>query len=191
MIGKRGKRRFRIHRRNQPIETERLSLSLKETSFEDAIKRAVPLHQLSGAFWPDPGRARQFVGRITAQRDKVRHLFGIDAISLPDLFRPDAREFATPRRVQDTRAWRGELKGISIATGHQRGTACALLSGDCGGEKVVGFEPWSLGVRKPKGGDKLGQDIELLDQFLIELAPALIGGMLFMATSTARGRSSR
>jgi hypothetical protein len=91
---------------------------LKETGLKDPIKRAVPLHQLSGAFWPNPGGAGQFVGRITPERNEVRYLFWIDAISLLDLFRPDARNFAAPRRVEDRRAWRGELKGISIAAGH-------------------------------------------------------------------------
>ena len=51
-----------------------------------------------------PGGARQFVRRVTAKRDKVRHLLWINAISLPNLFGPDAREFAAPRRVEDRRA---------------------------------------------------------------------------------------
>ena len=132
---------------------------MKETCIKDPIKRPVPPQQLRGAFWPDPGSARQFVRGITSERDKVRHLVWIDAISLLDLFGPDAREFATPRRVQDTRAWRGELKGIAIAAGHNGSAARTLLSGDCGGEKVVCFEPWGFGVGKPKDGDKIGQDV--------------------------------
>jgi len=52
---------------------------------------------------------------IAAERNEVRHLFWIDAISLPDLFGPNARNFAAPRRVQDRCAWRGELKSIPIA----------------------------------------------------------------------------
>ena len=73
---------------------------MKETGFEDTIKRAVPPQQLRSAFRADAGRARQFVRRIPAERDEVRHLIWIDAISLPDLFRPDAREFTTPRGVR-------------------------------------------------------------------------------------------
>jgi hypothetical protein len=118
-MGKRWQRRFRIHRRNQAEKAKHLSLSLKQTRLKDPLKRIVPSQQLSGAFRTDPGRARQFVGRVTAERDKVRHLLWIDAISLPDLFGPYAREFATPRRVQDTRAWRGELKGIPVAASHK------------------------------------------------------------------------
>ena len=134
-------------------------MSLKETRLKDPVKRAVPSQQLSGAFRPDPGCARQFVRRVTAERNKVRHLLWIDAISLPDLFGPDAREFATPRRVKDRCGRRGELKGISIAAGYYGGAACALLSGDCGGEKVIGFETCSFSVHKPKGGDNFRQDI--------------------------------
>ena len=35
--------------------------------------------------------------------------------------------------------------------------------------------PAGLGVRKPKGGDKLRQDVQLPNQIIIELSPALIG----------------
>jgi hypothetical protein len=73
---------------------------LKEPCIKDAIKRSVPPQQLRCAFRADAGRARQFVRRIPAERDEVRHLIWIDAISLPDLFRPDAREFTTPRGVR-------------------------------------------------------------------------------------------
>ena len=104
LISERRERRFRIHCRDQPIKAEHLSLSLKETCIKDPIKRAVPPQQLRGAFWPDPGSARQFVRGITSERDKVRHLVWIDAISLPDLFGADAREFAAPRGIEDHRA---------------------------------------------------------------------------------------
>ena len=73
---------------------------MKETCIKDAIKRAVPPQQLRSAFRSDAGGARQFVGRVTAERNKVRHLVWIDAISLPDLFGPDAREFPAPRGIR-------------------------------------------------------------------------------------------
>jgi hypothetical protein len=68
LIGERGQRRFRIHRRDQPIEAQHLSLSLKETGCDNSLERAVTSDQLSGAFWLNPGRARQFVRRITAEK---------------------------------------------------------------------------------------------------------------------------
>ena len=122
-----GERGFHIHCRDQPIKAEHLSLSLKEIGFEDALKRAVPLYQLSGAFWSNSGSTRQFVGGITAERNEVRHLVWIDAISLPDLFRANARYFPAPRRVEDCRARRGELKRIPIAARHQCRAATTLL----------------------------------------------------------------
>ena len=67
-----------------------------------------------------------------------------------------------------------------MATGDQRGTACALLRSNGSGEKVVCLKAGGFSICEPKGGDKLRQDIELLDQFLIELPPALIGGKHFV-----------
>jgi hypothetical protein len=81
------------------------------------------------------------------------YLLRIDAISLPHLFRPDARDFAAPRRVEDRCALRGELKGISIAARHQRGPASPLLSSNRGGEKVIRLEAWGSSVCKPAGSN--------------------------------------
>jgi hypothetical protein len=136
---------------------------------------------LGRAFWPDSGSARQFVRGVSAERNKVRHLVWIDVVSLPDLLRPDARYFPTPRRVQDRRPRRGELKRIPIAARHQCRAACTLLSSNCGGEEVVRLVSRGFGVRKPKGGDKFRQDIQLLNQIIIELSPALISGKHFVA----------
>jgi hypothetical protein len=131
---------------------------LKETCIKDAIKRSVPPHQLSCVYWPDSGRARQFVRRVTAERDKVRHLLWINAIPLLDLFGPDAREFAAPRRVQDSRAWRNELEGISITAGDYGSAACTLLSGDCRRrEKSSASNPGALAFANPKAATKSGR----------------------------------
>jgi hypothetical protein len=43
---------------------------------------------------PQPRPRVQFVGWIAAKRNEVGYLFWIDAISLPDLFRTDASNFA-------------------------------------------------------------------------------------------------
>jgi hypothetical protein len=59
LIVERRQRRFRIHRRDQPIKAEHLSLSLKEAYLKGPIKRGAPPQQLRSAFWPGPGRARQ------------------------------------------------------------------------------------------------------------------------------------
>ena len=83
----------------------------------------------------------------------------INAISLPDLFRPNARYLPAPRRVEDRCARRGELKGIPIAARDQCRAAGTLLKGDSRGEKIVRFVSVSFGVRKPKCDDKFRQDI--------------------------------
>jgi hypothetical protein len=59
LIVERRQRRFRIHRPDQPIKAEHLSLSLKETYLRGPIKRGAPPQQLRSAFWPGPGRAKR------------------------------------------------------------------------------------------------------------------------------------
>jgi hypothetical protein len=46
--------------------------------------------------------------------------------------------------------------------------------------EVICLEPRGFRVRKPKRGDKIWQDIQLLNQFLIEHAPALVGRKHFV-----------
>ena len=152
--GQQRQRRRRIHRGDELIKAEHLRPSLKQTGVKDAIKRPVSPHQFCSALWPNSRRAGQLVGRIAPKRNEVWYLFRIDAVPLPDLIRPHARNFAAPHRVEDCCGWRGELKRVPIAARNQRGTACALLGGDRGGEKVVRLEPWGFGVRKPACGDK-------------------------------------
>ena len=87
---------------------------MKQTRLTDPMKRAVPSHQLSGAFRTDSRGVRQFVRRITAERDKVRHLVWINAISFPHLFGPDARYSAAPRPVEAV-VFGEEAESISIS----------------------------------------------------------------------------
>src|SRR5258708_38817862 len=58
------------------------------------------------------------------------------------------------------------------------GPAPPLFGRGRGGKKVVGFIPGCLGIRKTAGGDKFGQCVKLLEQFVVEFAAALIGGEL-------------
>jgi hypothetical protein len=105
------------------INRKRRSISacvLKETGLEDPIKRAVPLHQLSGAFRTDSGCARQFVRGITAERNEVRIIFLAHstwlwarlrrALSL-QRFLVIRFEASTPR-VEETRRDLGECQQI-------------------------------------------------------------------------------
>src|SRR6516164_10974774 len=63
-----------------------------------------------------PARRRQArLGRIAAQRDEIRHLFGLDAIALAHLIRPNPRQLAGADGIEDRRARRSELKRVTIA----------------------------------------------------------------------------
>ena len=125
-------------------------------------------------FGPTPACARQPVGRIAAQCDEVGDLSGIDAVALAHLLRSNARHLTGADRVQDSRRSRRQLKGIAIATCHQRGAAAPLLGRDRGRKEVIGLVAGCLGVGEAAGGDESGQQIELIDELGVERASALI-----------------
>ena len=78
-------------------------------------------------------------------------------------------------RLQDGRGRRGELKGIAVAARHDRGAAAPLLGRDGSGQEIVGLVAGRLGIGEAAGRDELRQDRQLLDDLVVELAPALIG----------------
>ena len=71
---------------------------------------------------------------------------------------------------------------------------------DCGREKVVGLVARTLGGREAERPDEFGQEVELLDQFVVEDSSALVAGeelVLYVGTnsvsqptSAARGASA-
>ena len=92
---------------------------------------------------------------------KSRQLFWIDAIALPDVFEPDARYFATPRPVEDCRAWRSELKA-SRSRSPLRYRRLNAPRRTCGREIVVRLESRRLWrSQNPPAATNSG--IELLD----------------------------
>ena len=118
LIGKRGQRRFCIHRRDRAIEAEHLRLGLKQTRLTDPIKRAVPPQQLRSVFWPDSGRARQFVGRVPAERSGT--CFG----STPYRCRTSSGPMHASSPPRKKRLTLLMLK-LAIFIGSDRGGACA------------------------------------------------------------------
>jgi hypothetical protein len=68
-----------------------------------------------------------------------------------------------------------KLECVTITTRDEHCAESAFLFCHGGGEKVVGLVAWRLGIREPGGADQAGQDLQLIDQLLIELTPALIG----------------
>ena len=134
----------------------------------------------------DARRTRQFVRRIAAQRDEVRHLMRVDSVAFADLGRADARHFAGPHGIEDRRRVRGELERVAVAARDQHGPVPLLFRGDGGGEKIVSLVAGALGGLEAAGLHELRQHIQLFDDGIVEFAPALIRGILFGA-----GRSER
>src|SRR5262249_12622567 len=97
------------------VEPEHFRLLGEPAGGEDCVERAVAAQQVGGALWTNTARPGQLVGRVTAQRDEIRHLPGIDAIALPHLRGTDARHFAGADRIEDCRSFRSELKGVAVA----------------------------------------------------------------------------
>ena len=123
---------------------------------KDAVERPVTSHEVGSAFWTDPGGAGQFIGRIAAKRDEVGYLFRVDAVSLPDLFGADARDFAGPHGIEDRRARRGQLKRVPISAGDKDSPARALLGGSRGGKKSSASNPGALALANPHAATSSG-----------------------------------
>ncbi len=148
---------------------------------ERVFQRRVFAQQRRRSFRPDPFGPGQPVRRIAAQRDEIRHLFGLDAIAFAHLGRADARHLAGAYGVQDQRPAGRELVGIAVAARNERMAAAPLLRRGCRCEEIVGLVTRRLGIGEAAGRDQFRQDVELLDQLLVELPAALIGRKQFLA----------
>jgi hypothetical protein len=70
---------------------------------------------------------------------------------------------------------RGELKRVAVA-GRDQHPPAPLFLADCGGgEEIVGLVAGAARIGEAAGGDEFGDDRELLDDLIVEFAPALIG----------------
>src|SRR5262245_8167457 len=180
LVGQGRQRRPCIHGGDRAVESQRLGLGRKAAGREHLVQRAMAAEQVGGALWPDAARARQLVGRIAAQCDEIWHLFWLDAVALAHLRRPDTRRLGAAHRIDDRGAGGGELERVAVAARHQHGAAAPLLGRDRGGEKIVGLVAGRLAVGEAARGHELRQQVELLDQRVIEVTPALIGRKLFV-----------
>src|ERR1700722_3786279 len=77
--------------------------------------------------------------------------------------------------MHDGRGGGRKLECITIATRDEHRAKSAFLVCHGGGEKVVGLVAWRLGIRKPDSGDQVGQDLQLIDELVIKMTPALVG----------------
>src|SRR5262245_35217483 len=101
---------------------------------------------------------------------------GIDSVAQTDLGWTDAGDLARTNRIKNRGAGGGKLKCIAVAACDQNRATPPLLGRGRGGKKVVGLISGCLGIRKTARGDEFGQYVKLFEQFVIELAAALIGG---------------
>ena len=120
-------------------------------------------------------RARDLVRRVAAQRDEVGNLRRLDAVARDDLRRVDPRHLAGADRIENRGAVGGKLERVAVAARDQDAAAAPLLGGGRGGEKIVRLVAGGLGVRKAACRDEVRQHLQLLDDGVVEFAPALIG----------------
>src|SRR3954469_25270128 len=113
---------------------------------------------------------RELVRRIASQRDKIRHLHGFDAIALADLGRADPRHLPGPNRVKDGDSRRRQLERITVAGGDKCPSVAPGFCRGGGGEEVVSLVPRFFGAGEAAGCDEFRENLQLLDQFVVELA---------------------
>ena len=172
-----GQRRLAIHRRDVPVEPQRVRLGREAALLERRLEAAVLGEQRGGRLRADSAGARDLVRRIAAQRDEVRYLGRLDAVALAHLCRPDAGQRpAALLRLQHDRPLADELERVAVAARHDRRAAARLLERDPGGEEVVRLVPVRLRGREAHRLDELRRQVELVEQLLVELAPGLVGG---------------
>ena len=67
-----------------------------------------------------------------------------------------------------------ELERVSIRGDHDRRAAPFLFVFHCSREEVVGLVPVALRSGEPERAHELGQEIELLEELVVELATTLV-----------------
>jgi hypothetical protein len=83
--------------------------------------------------------------------------------------------------VRSDASWKASRSPLATA-------ATPLLLGHGGGEEIVGLVSRRLGIGEAARINELRQDIELLDQFAVELAAALIPGEQLLPVGRAAER---
>ena len=181
--------RVPVHRRDAQVEPERLGLGGEAPLGERGLEAAVLVQQVGGRLRPHAARTRDPVGGVAAERDEVGHLRGLDAVALAHLVRADPRERAAAAlRLEHRRPVADELEGVTVAARDQRASSPRLLERDACGEKVVRLVPLRLRGGEPHRLDELRRQVELLEQVVVELAPALVDGQRLVPVGRNRER---
>jgi hypothetical protein len=113
-VGERRKWSFPVHRRDSPIEAQRICLGREAAFSEYRLERPELAEQVSGPLLPDAARTRYPIGRIAAQGDEVGYLRGIDPVALANLGRADAGRRSSAHGLEDGRRRARKLKGVAV-----------------------------------------------------------------------------
>ena len=170
LVVERRQRRLAIHRRDVPVEPQRVRLGGEAALLERASRLPYCASSDAAVFAPTPRAPGILSDGSPRSAMKSGTCVGLDAVALAHLGRPDPRERpAALLRLQHDRPLADELERVAVAARDERVAAAGLLERDGGGEEVVG-----LVARRLRGGeahrlDELRRQVELLEQLLVEL----------------------
>jgi hypothetical protein len=164
---------FPIHRRDSPIQAQRVCLRRKAALSEHCLERPELAEQVCGPLLSDATRAGNPVRWISTQGDEVGYLGGIDPVALANLGRSDTRWCASTHRLEDRRPrWRAERRPIRRR--NERLSTGGLFEVNGSSEKVVGLIARVLRTRKAGRGSQRREEVELLEQLRFEHTAGLI-----------------
>ena len=127
-----------------------------------------------------PGNSRYPIGWVSAQRDEIRDLLGVNSISRADFIGTNPSHFARANGEKNGGFIGRKLEHVAIAACDEHRATPARFSGDRGGDEIVGLVTGCLDSRKAAGSHESRQDVELLEQIVVEFASALIGRKLLV-----------
>src|SRR5262245_42150951 len=169
----RRKRSGPVHGGDRTIKAKLIRLRLETAGREHILKRPILPEKTSGGSRSHPPGAGYLVRGIAAQRNEIRNLRRLHPIALAHLRRTDPRHLTRLDRLKNGGPCGGQLIGITVAR-CDNDRPPALLLGNRRRKKIIGFVAGSLGVSEPAGRDERRQDVELIDEFSVELSPALV-----------------
>ena len=124
--------------------------------------------------------AWHLVRGVAAQGDEIRNLLGIDAIPRTNLGGTNTRDLASADGVEDAGAIGGKLKCVTVPARNEDSAPSPFFFGGSGGEKIIRLEARRFRILEAAGGNNFRQHLKLLEQGIVKLASALIGGEFLM-----------
>src|SRR5690242_11534776 len=115
LIGKLRQRRLSVHRGDRAEQPQLPRQIGKPTCLERLLQRSVLAQYVCRSRRPKPCNARQLVGRIAAQRNEIRHLLRVDAVSRTHLRRTNPCQLARANGEKNCGLLRCKLEHVAIA----------------------------------------------------------------------------